>query len=638
VRQRPLIWLGNSMFVTGDVNRMILHFPEPADLILGQGLYHPGLGRVMKYAEGVPESLRKGILKVHSIAFLKGRGCWAKIENVTDQRMTRQEGPTQSMYVGDRIIRDGNDKVQYTIFEPHQTQWHKTWFIFDMITRALYPSKRMSTTTGSQARPALVQPIDEKTTTGALNDGFTVLDGDFHNHLEITSCIRAWAVLHSYSGTNVIHDAILSCLDGLTPTLKDCHGGGNSEPLACVDLSISYTQGKPADGLKPVSNQDLKELDLNPYYKPYQIRRLMRHGGVKEFIKMATGTDCKSMVKVMAIHLLEIPKMTIAVSMIISAFDGTSSNAGCYGTARIELLNALPLVSRFTINHRVRLVGILFSSRHYNKFANIPSIVRVFNDFNITKILDKMEEHDKLSSHILPEDVVAYQGCLSLITDTGNMLLQADRLMEKPTDRQKKFFPNGIVPKKWKTIQELHDDVSRKFTKYKTLGESRRIDWHEKVQSLHGSSAGGLRILLPRTKQTVAKWGALQDHCIASYADQMCSGDNTLFGVYQGKDLLYCGRIDKSENPSRVTDGSVNPGFWRLTELRGLKNKDATISDTSKIVQILYDNGIDIDTWLAQGYGGVPNGFEKTKSPTVEVKKPEIVVKNFTKPAIEAIV
>ena len=118
------------------------------------------------------------------------------------------------------------------------------------------------------------------------------------------------------------------------------------------------------------------------------------------------------------------------------------------------------------------------------------------------------------------------------------------------------LFPDGLKAKRsWKTIKELHDDISRNYTKLKAIESRKRITWPEELKGLHGARKDDIRILLPRSTVTITEWGKDQSHCVASYADRMVEGSEIIFGAYKGPKLTYVGRIRREQwsNPLAIT-------------------------------------------------------------------------------------
>jgi hypothetical protein len=589
----------------------------------------------------MPDDFHGHALKVHAIAFLRGRGPWALIENTAARTIQLQKDkPSNIRYVEQQFY--GEDGVE-TIFLPTKSiQWVKSWYLYDHITRILYPAKRPpSSDTASVSTPSLTIDYDiTNTTTATISDNMT-WDHDYLN-FDITTAIQQWAKLYSYSNTNIVADAILSCLDGLTPTLADCHKKEEAKPLAIIDLSINYTNGKP-EGLKPLSSYSLRDIeDRHSYLKMFEKRRLLRYGGAKQLIQIATGTCCKTMVKNTADNLLEIPRASIASNMITITSTHLKKSS-IFGTAKTDLIYARPFLETLTIDHRVRFMKFAIDREPSISWKHvfIEHLVLIFKSFNVTKLLDKIELQHDLYTGKKAGDIPGkvYLEPFHCLTDTASMMAQAEKMAENPTPRQAKLFPNGVVAGNWQTLQELHDDIQRKFTKYKTLGEGKRIDWHEQIQQIHGARSGGIRTLVARTKSTIAKWGKKQNHCVATYADRMAAGEQAIFSVWRGNELLYCVRLLRILTPEDASPEITDiPKFtWQLVEFRGQKNKWPEAEDACAVINILNKAHVKTDGWgKNNGFGlsKAENWDEKLQNLMKYAEEPQLrqdPIKNFTR-------
>ena len=67
------------------------------------------------------------------------------------------------------------------------------------------------------------------------------------------------------------------------------------------------------------------------------------------------------------------------------------------------------------------------------------------------------------------------------------------------------------------------------------------------TRSLHGTAAGSLRLVLPRTAGDLGRWGRLLGNCLGDFAPSAASGRALIVGVERANRLLYAVEI----NPNR---------------------------------------------------------------------------------------
>lgn len=195
--------------------------------------------------------------------------------------------------------------------------------------------------------------------------------------------------------------------------------------------------------------------------------------------------------------------------------------------------------------------------------------------------------------------------------DMNRMYREFSDVSKLKTDKARERFPDGIkLRRSWKTLKELHDDISRQYTKIKVFESRKHIRWDVKLKDLHGSKVDNLRILLPRTTTKIAMWGMDQAHCVASHADGMARGECAIFGVYKDRKLTYVGNISitKWERPQAVLTESpeqierLNRGevVYRLSEIRSYNNGKVDKADLEKIYSVLMRHNVEnlyMDRW-----------------------------------------
>ncbi len=238
--------------------------------------------------------------------------------------------------------------------------------------------------------------------------------------------------------------------------------------------------------------------------------------------------------------------------------------------------------------------------------------------------------------------------------DTGSQILRWRKA--QLSKRQIKYFPNGIVPKKWQTIKEIHDDVSKQANRLEGLGELVMMPWDEAVMGLHGMRCGEVTLMLPRTNLALVRWGKAQGHCVGSmYNRTMQQGQCTIVGAFSQGKLLYCIRLSSQ----RKRTGESNPETWAesardgvpakfdkewvLSEFRGQGNCWPQAVHAADVLEMLKTSGVVVDGWAASqnGYGKSKDGSWDADLAQLQlvrkgVTKPAIVVRNFTQTKVES--
>lgn len=195
--------------------------------------------------------------------------------------------------------------------------------------------------------------------------------------------------------------------------------------------------------------------------------------------------------------------------------------------------------------------------------------------------------------------------------DAARMYKEFDSVDKMKSDKARLRFPEGIkLRRSWKNLKELHDDISRQYTKIKAFESRKRTPWPNKIKGLHGRRVDDLRILLPRTTTRIAMWGTDQNHCVAGYADKMVEGSQLIFGVYKSRKLTYVGRLTLNKVrvnnegrgvPLAIIDPTkpqphgevVDDGYYSMSEIRSKSNGKVDPEDLKKIYGILMEYGVE---------------------------------------------
>lgn len=109
------------------------------------------------------------------------------------------------------------------------------------------------------------------------------------------------------------------------------------------------------------------------------------------------------------------------------------------------------------------------------------------------------------------------------------------------------FIPDSLVPylgnpynvPKCKSIQELHDKLSRDITSVKAEKNNKPIQLYPWEESLDGLSDGDLNFVVARKTRQLAEWGSDLKICIASYDTKALNKKCTLVGIEKNGKLVY---------------------------------------------------------------------------------------------------
>lgn len=202
---------------------------------------------------------------------------------------------------------------------------------------------------------------------------------------------------------------------------------------------------------------------------------------------------------------------------------------------------------------------------------------------------------------------------LTDIFESARMLEKYNICKIQEFDRVKNIYPKGLVIDfKWKTFSELHNKLSVRSSRIEKLKSKKKIEWSKEIRNMHGIRYKNARILLPRTKISIIRWGESQKHCVASYADQMLNKKIILAAVYIDNKLLYTLRFTKSfDHPVSLSDHgiemptNVETYKWSLTEFRGFQNKWPDPKDAAKVSAMiqaldLKENWINNQGWRSK--------------------------------------
>lgn len=98
---------------------------------------------------------------------------------------------------------------------------------------------------------------------------------------------------------------------------------------------------------------------------------------------------------------------------------------------------------------------------------------------------------------------------------------------------------NMVIPGDLKTLQQIHDYISRESNKLNTGNFDLMFD--DEVKKLDGVVLGNLQLVIPKTNHELVDWGQWMSNCIGGYGKRINSSDNKqwLMAVLKDGKLTY---------------------------------------------------------------------------------------------------
>lgn len=603
MRERPLIFDSEHLSLRGDRNHIIVEFKgEPAVIDAGR-LHHMAVRSVLK----VDPFIEYKVIRISAIAVLKGRGIFMRIVNFHDSMSVNL------LWEPGRIMLPAMNAADEIPMEDVSTY-----------TRCTVNSGRPRWASGAI--------LSNHFLSSSMSRRYSQESETNDMEMALLTWLREFAPHDALMPTRGGELAVAWCLDGITEKVCPPVKGKLDRkqfPLAIISLSYSLNQSSDHDCIMPLDYT--KSLDVISQGR--HARRMMRNGGIKAFIEICTGTSCKTMVKILAPRLTHIPPKTEA--MIIAQRE---TRQEWPRQINLDLLSLKPLMTKLTIDHRVRLAELIVAGMK-NGNTEIPiygvqsalDVAEFFTIADHTKILDKCAEAMGIQEKILPflgeainqvpPDIAdfAMANQESMIEPFGAMKdagYQLKRWREKKFNKkQLQFFPEGIkIKSRWNSIKEIHDDISKQANKLEALENLGLMPWMDNFTNLHGLRCGPVRILLPRTNQTLVRWGKEQGHCVGSvYNRYMQKNECIIAGVFMGTELKYCIRLTPvikatlsrayPEDPRQEDNYDREITGWSLEEFRGKSNCWPNADHAAYVIKALDKAGMNTSKWI---YGNGP--------------------------------
>jgi hypothetical protein len=210
-------------------------------------------------------------------------------------------------------------------------------------------------------------------------------------------------------------------------------------------------------------------------------------------------------------------------------------------------------------------------------------------------------------------NTVGYADMTYILRDTARMYVE--------------YKDKMVLPKKYKTVLELHDVVARQHTQYQEEKLNQPIEYPEWVLALENHVVNGLRIHLARHTSELTQWGQKLGHCIASYRERAIAQKCILLALFRGDELVYNaeleydGSVKYTESDlyhrahavaASLSKDTVDPyhatGLTYI-QLRGKGNASATPEDDKvfreALKQVVRTGGLPYNTEMELTAGGM---------------------------------
>jgi hypothetical protein len=167
-------------------------------------------------------------------------------------------------------------------------------------------------------------------------------------------------------------------------------------------------------------------------------------------------------------------------------------------------------------------------------------------------------------------------------------------------DGLKATYPNGLrMPRRWKTLTELHDKVTADYREIKAESSNqhlhetyKKLPYHSK---LHNMQIEHMRLVLPQETKELVHWGHTLKNCISSYADRAVAGTCVLVGVMVDDQIKYA--MEMSPSVVEVDFDSTTDKIYfagLVTQFVGDHNKAVPVADRLLVFKAL-DSLFSID-------------------------------------------
>lgn len=130
--------------------------------------------------------------------------------------------------------------------------------------------------------------------------------------------------------------------------------------------------------------------------------------------------------------------------------------------------------------------------------------------------------------------------CGHYLSDSINMLTKYKKENIKDF-KVLELAPNGIeIPKKYRTIKELHDLVSIQANTIEKAANSEEFDYDDLIKRIDGIEVDGIEYVLPKVSFDLADVGQKLHNCVGSYKHNVKDGSSIIVFGKESGEVKYC--------------------------------------------------------------------------------------------------
>ncbi|MCC7443149.1 MAG: PcfJ domain-containing protein, partial [Bdellovibrionales bacterium] len=489
----------------------MLAFKGHAVLEWGRELHHAAFGNGLMgvdVADPIAAGWTRegnGLVEVAAIAFLRGRGPWAKVVNQRDKPLRVVERRWREGHLAFDPTQPADEAMPHYValeLPPRSARWVWAPWLVPTIPMARRHSAWYNTDAELERLEKMVVPCPTDADRAAA--AWLGAHGGVYAPAWETGVHNARADQHVTPGTDAIRYAAVCCLDGLT---------------ASVLPSFPLPQPIPYD----VWDGHERALHSRAW------RKALRHGGLRRLAQAVLGHGGRTATAWLSTRLAWAPP-----------HDRQAHCPPSLNTGLVALSSLVDAATGYSPEQRVALADALRGERGLQDSLPREAAKRLGAFLALCSPA-------KAIAALRPKEVDLGHGLsdahspLPMALDAGALLLRwsdASRL----SDRQRREFPHGIRPGNWSTVVELHDRLVRQASRLEGLAERRPLPGPGMALGpLRGMRRDGLRLVWPRTTATLLRWGKRQGHCVGTnYGRAMAKGQTAILGVFQGRELRLC--------------------------------------------------------------------------------------------------
>lgn len=201
---------------------------------------------------------------------------------------------------------------------------------------------------------------------------------------------------------------------------------------------------------------------------------------------------------------------------------------------------ALAVYQAFGFDYLYQFIEMV-EANYYAAVSDRPSNARlsyVTRSVGVLKL--KLADHLKMLSAYYDKHKILemYIEDSSYLEDTCNMIVTLSAPNFVPESLVAMFGTSYRVPK-CKTLEELHNKLSRDLTTIKAEKNNKPIQLRPWEEKLNGRTMDDLKFVVATKTRQLAEWGAELKICIASYDDRAVKNQTLLVGIEKNGVLAY---------------------------------------------------------------------------------------------------